>query len=106
MKTQDTFIAGRLIPAQAVEMADQAYWSGQPFMDSLVAALLARGANTPEQNDDWLRRGLLQESVQSSMLTSDERDFIWHRYHVPRWKRWWYRTRTKLYERRVKEMTG
>jgi hypothetical protein len=91
-----------MVHERAVLMADEAYNSGQPFMDGLVAALLARGANTPAQHDDWLRRGLIQESLTSAMLTDHEREQIWHRYHVPQWKRIIYRLRVHMIRPRVR----
>lgn len=99
---QDKFDERGLVPAKAQEMAYEAYCCGQPFMDTLMAELMRRGANTPEQNGDWLRRGLLDESLNSRMLTDKEREHIWHRYHVPQWKRVWYRLRVRMLGYRVR----
>lgn len=90
-------------PLPAVsEMVDDAYGRGQPFMDRLVAELLTRGANTPEQNERALREGLLRESYENVMYTWSEREAIWRRYRQPLVKRLTYRIEAWRTLRRLK----
>lgn len=52
----DQFIAGNMVHGRAIEMADEAYNCGQPFMDGLMSALLVRGAQPPTDMADIHRK--------------------------------------------------
>ena len=93
---RDTFNERGLVTAKAQEMAYDIMNHGQPFAESVLAELMRRGANTPEQNGDWLRRGLLDEVVHNAMMGDEEIARTFHRYHIPRWRRVIYRAQRKI----------
>jgi hypothetical protein len=77
------FVDGQMVHPRAIAIVEEAYGSGQPFMDSLVFLLLRRGAHTPEQKARFLREGLLRASYANPFLTKREREDIWRRYKIP-----------------------
>lgn len=94
-------VNGVVVHPEHDEYAQRAYNCGQPFMDSVVAALLERGACTPAMRAEYLRMGLLDETKRNVFLTLEERERIWDNYGVRGPRRWFYQFRAWLTRQRV-----
>lgn len=107
-ETKDKPLAGwaltmyGIVPQRMIDTVEEAYGSGQPYMDNLVALLLERGARTPEEKLQTKRAAMLEEIWSSRMLTDKQRREYWDEFEVPWYTRLVYRWRVWRLGERVR----